>query len=104
MKAGRRALRPARRNRAAMGAGGADRHAMGFDGRKAANHARRLATYPGWLDIPAVLENRVYAVNASAYFARPGPRAVDGTELLAHLIHPEFFGWHGPLHAFQTVN
>jgi iron complex transport system substrate-binding protein len=31
----------------------------------------------------------VVAVNASAYFSRPGPRIVDGLELLANIIHPE---------------
>jgi iron complex transport system substrate-binding protein len=29
------------------------------------------------------------AVNASAYFSRPGPRLIDGLELLAHILHPE---------------
>jgi iron complex transport system substrate-binding protein len=29
------------------------------------------------------------AVNASAYFSRPGPRLIDGLELLAHVLHPE---------------
>ena len=33
----------------------------------------------------------VVAVNASAFFSRPGPRIVDGLELLAHIIHPELF-------------
>jgi iron complex transport system substrate-binding protein len=32
---------------------------------------------------------QVVAVNASAYFSRPGPRLVDGIELLAHILHPE---------------
>jgi iron complex transport system substrate-binding protein len=32
---------------------------------------------------------RVVAVNASAYFSRPGPRLIDGLELLAHIFHPE---------------
>jgi iron complex transport system substrate-binding protein len=32
---------------------------------------------------------RVVAVNASAYFSRPGPRLVDGVELLAHVLHPD---------------
>jgi iron complex transport system substrate-binding protein len=32
---------------------------------------------------------RVFAVDAAAYFSRPGPRLVDGIELLAHLLHPE---------------
>ena len=31
---------------------------------------------------------RVAAVDASSYFSRPGPRLVDGIELLAHLLHP----------------
>ena len=31
---------------------------------------------------------RVVAVDASSYFSRPGPRLVDGIELLAHLLHP----------------
>ncbi|HEY2719586.1 MAG TPA: cobalamin-binding protein [Solirubrobacteraceae bacterium] len=35
---------------------------------------------------------RVVAVNASAYFSRPGPRLVDGLELLAQILHPDHFG------------
>jgi iron complex transport system substrate-binding protein len=31
----------------------------------------------------------VVAVNAAAYFSRPGPRIIDGLELLAHILHPE---------------
>jgi iron complex transport system substrate-binding protein len=32
---------------------------------------------------------RVVAVDAASYFSRPGPRLVDGLELLAHILHPE---------------
>jgi iron complex transport system substrate-binding protein len=32
---------------------------------------------------------RIVAVNASAYFSRPGPRLIDGLELLGHILHPE---------------
>jgi iron complex transport system substrate-binding protein len=32
---------------------------------------------------------RVVALDASSYFSRPGPRLVDGLELLAHVLHPE---------------
>src|SRR3954469_18454978 len=32
---------------------------------------------------------RIVAVDASSYFSRPGPRLVDGVELLAHVLHPE---------------
>ncbi len=33
--------------------------------------------------------DQVVAVNASAYFSRPGPRLADGLELLAHILHPD---------------
>jgi iron complex transport system substrate-binding protein len=53
--------------------------------------ARVLASYKGWEKIPAFQSSRIYAVNASAYFSRSGPRVVDGLEILAHMIHPEMF-------------
>jgi iron complex transport system substrate-binding protein len=37
----------------------------------------------------APLGARVVAVDAAAYFSRPGPRLVDGVEWLGHLLHPE---------------
>jgi iron complex transport system substrate-binding protein len=36
--------------------------------------------------------DRVVAVDASSYFSRPGPRLVDGVELLAHVLHPSLVG------------
>jgi iron complex transport system substrate-binding protein len=54
-------------------------------------------------ELPAVREGRVYVVDASSYFARPGPRVVEGSELLAHLIHPELFDWNGPADAFHLL-
>jgi iron complex transport system substrate-binding protein len=33
--------------------------------------------------------DRVVAVDAAAYFSRPGPRLIDGLELLAHILHPD---------------
>jgi iron complex transport system substrate-binding protein len=35
---------------------------------------------------------RIVAVDASAFFCRPGPRLIDGLELLAHIIHPDLIG------------
>jgi iron complex transport system substrate-binding protein len=40
-------------------------------------------------ELGALKAGRVLAVNASAYFSRPGPRLIDGLELLAHILHPE---------------
>ncbi len=58
----------------------------GFDAqiahREAEMHRDQLA---------GVGAGEVVAVDASAYFSRPGPRIVDGLELLAHIIHPELF-------------
>src|SRR6266852_9148227 len=48
---------------------------------KAAEEARQLFSYPGAFSLPAVRNGRVYAVDANSYFARPGPRVVEGTEL-----------------------
>jgi iron complex transport system substrate-binding protein len=42
-----------------------------------------------WRRHLALLGARVIAVDAAAYFSRPGPRLVDGVELLGHLLHPE---------------
>ncbi|MGH3813113.1 MAG: cobalamin-binding protein [Pseudonocardiaceae bacterium] len=46
----------------------------------------------GWHDLPAVREDNVWAVDATSYFSRPGPRIVEGAEILAHIIHPQRFG------------
>ena len=67
----------------------------GFNLEKVIEQTQQLQSYPGWSDLPAVREGRVYAVDANSYFARPGPRVVDGTELLAHLIHPESVSMEG---------
>jgi len=53
--------------------------------------------------LPAVRNGRVYAVDANSYFARPGPRVVEGGELLAYLIHPELFPDSVLSHSNQVV-
>lgn len=46
----------------------------------------------GWAELPAVRSNDVWAVDATSYFSRPGPRVVEGVEILARILHPEIFG------------
>jgi iron complex transport system substrate-binding protein len=75
----------------------------GFGTEKAVELTKPLLGQPGWSELPAVRHQRVFAVDANAYFARPGPRVVDGVELLAHLIHPEICAWNGPTYAFSPV-
>jgi iron complex transport system substrate-binding protein len=42
-----------------------------------------------WPQIEALGASRVFAVDSASTFSRPGPRLVDGVELLGHLLHPE---------------
>ena len=63
----------------------------GFRTERAIGEVRLLAARPGWAELPAVRDGRVFAVDGSAYFSRPGPRLVDGVEILAGLLHPDAF-------------
>jgi iron complex transport system substrate-binding protein len=76
----------------------------GFGVEEAVEQAKQLLQQPGWNNLPAVLNDRVFAVNSNAYFSRPGPRVVDGVELLAHLIHPELCDWRGSGNAFLQIH
>jgi iron complex transport system substrate-binding protein len=61
----------------------------GFETERTQSEYHLLQELDGWSELPAVKSGRVFAVNGHAYFSRPGPRLVDGLELLAQLIHPE---------------
>jgi len=50
-----------------------------------------LASKPGFYDLPAVRSGEMYVVDSPAFFSRPGPRVVDGLEILAQIIHPQLF-------------
>lgn len=65
----------------------------GFDRERTTREAPAVTRRPGFADLPAVRAGRVFAVNGHAYFNRPGPRLVDGIEMLAHLLHPEVAPW-----------
>lgn len=43
-------------------------------------------------NISAIKNGNVWVVDATSYFSRPGPRVVDGVEILAKILHPEVFG------------
>lgn len=63
----------------------------GFDLSRAISESRTLGALPGWGELSAVREGRVFAVDGNAYFNRSGPRLVDSAEILGHLFHPELF-------------
>jgi iron complex transport system substrate-binding protein len=46
----------------------------------------------GWHDLWAVRSDEVWAVDATSYFSRPGPRVARGAEILARVLHPDTFG------------
>jgi len=59
----------------------------GYSLAEAEAEFRELALPPGWNDLPAVRDGRVFVVEASGYFSRPGPRLADGMRVLAEAIH-----------------
>ena len=63
----------------------------GFDVKRALQDVPLLAEREGWESLPAVRNNRVYAIDAGAYTSRSGPRLVVGLEIMAEMIHPELF-------------
>jgi iron complex transport system substrate-binding protein len=63
----------------------------GFDLKRTIAESAVLKTLDAWKELPAVKAGDVYAVNGHAYFSRPGPRLIDGLEILARIIHPEIF-------------
>jgi iron complex transport system substrate-binding protein len=61
----------------------------GYDLPTTLERARELDGVTAWAALPAVQAGRVFAVDGSGYFNRPGPRVIDGIELLAGLLHPD---------------
>jgi iron complex transport system substrate-binding protein len=53
--------------------------------------------------MPRVPGVQMYAVDANAYFARPGPRVIEGVELLAHLFHPDLVAWDGSDEPWERI-
>ncbi len=56
----------------------------GYDAQRAHEEALKHVR-----ELVRVGATRIVAVNASAYFSRPGPRLIDGLELLGHVLHPD---------------
>ena len=63
----------------------------GFDVKRGLQDLPIVAEKDGWDSLPAVKNNRVYVIDASAYTSRSGPRLVVGLEILGEMIHPELF-------------
>jgi len=58
---------------------------------EAEEEGRALYANPEFAETPAARERNVFAVDATSFFSRPGPRIVNGLEILAWAIHPDAF-------------
>jgi iron complex transport system substrate-binding protein len=63
----------------------------GYDINRARRDYELLRSFPDFDSLPAANDGEIYCVDASAYFARPGPRIVDSLEILAGIVHPREF-------------
>lgn len=64
----------------------------GFDLERARRRIHELTERPGWNELTAVRQGRVYVFDGSAYLTRWTPRLVDAVEHLASVCHPDIFG------------
>jgi iron complex transport system substrate-binding protein len=67
----------------------------GFDLHRTGSEMPALASQPGWKELRAVRNGKVFLADGNQYFNRPGPRIVDSLEILAEILHPEQFS---PVH------
>jgi iron complex transport system substrate-binding protein len=63
----------------------------GYYLEEAEEEADSFLQHPEFADTPAARNGNVFAVDATSYFSRPGPRIVDGLEILAWAVHPDFY-------------
>jgi len=63
----------------------------GFDLERTQTEAAVVTEALWWSRLPAARNGGTWVVDGSSYFNRPGPRLVDGLEILAHILHPDLF-------------
>jgi iron complex transport system substrate-binding protein len=75
----------------------------GFDIMRTRVEVPLLSARPGWGDLQAVRDGRIYLTDASSFFNRPGPRLADGLEILAAITHPGRSVRHLPAGAVERL-
>lgn len=63
----------------------------GYYLEEAEAEGEQVIAHPEIVDTPAVRNGNAFAVDATSFFSRPGPRIVDGLEILAWAVHPEAY-------------
>ena len=76
----------------------------GFGIKRTFEDIHYLQNRKGWQELKAVKENKVFVVDGNQYFNRPGPRLVDSAEILAEVIHPEYFERKYPEDTWITID
>ena len=61
----------------------------GFRVERALEDVQEIGQTDAWQKLPAVRNGRVYMSDGNAYFSCPGPRLIDGLEIMAHALHPK---------------
>jgi iron complex transport system substrate-binding protein len=69
----------------------------GFDIERTLKEMDVILSLPGFAELNAVKNNRLYIADGNQYFNRSGPRIVDSIEILAEIINPKqfIFGYEG---------
>ncbi|MGH9714300.1 MAG: ABC transporter substrate-binding protein [Candidatus Acidiferrales bacterium] len=75
----------------------------GYNAARAAAEFRSMQLPEQWNGLPAIRDGRIFAVDANSHFSRPGPRLVQGVEILAHIFHPELFPAELPREILQRL-
>ncbi|AYL98708.1 cobalamin-binding protein [Mucilaginibacter celer] len=69
----------------------------GFSIERTMKEINLLLELPGFTELKAIKNDRLYIADGNQYFNRPGPRIVDSIEILAEIIRPKqfIFGYEG---------
>jgi iron complex transport system substrate-binding protein len=76
----------------------------GYNLQRAREEFLRVRDFYPWERLRAFQDQSIFIVDANSYFSRSGPRLVDGLEMLAEILHPEYFANLAPLHSYVRIN
>jgi iron complex transport system substrate-binding protein len=76
----------------------------GFDIKRTVDEIGLITNKKGFKNLKAVKNKQVFLVDGNAYLTRPGPRIVDGVEILAEIFHPHLFFRKYPASSWQTMS
>ncbi len=62
-----------------------------------------LTNLPGWKDLRAVRNQKVFITDGNQFFNRPGPRLLESTEILAEILHPKLFNFGHQQKSYSTL-